>query len=293
MNKMSEEINVKDYQKLKEQVNKLDQKFNEQIKKISQKVSEQVNNSEKKILDQIKNMDQTQQSTVNSIEKKLSEQLNKLEQRMKEHGSTTTKKIEDLANMFEAELKEKHSTLDKKLEENLKTLESEVGEKFKIIETTLNNHIANLENEIGSIKENIKGISKDFSSKLNGFKEEFDTKEEVLGDMIKKFNEENMEYQNSLKPILEDLKSEQDLVKITVDVLKKQIYESAKEWIDEEIKLACKNKEKEILMNLWIDEMKNIIDSLDSLKKLHPKELKLHINEISSTIDSFKAKFIK
>ena len=80
--------------------------------------------------------------------------------------------------------------------------------------------------------------------------------------MFKKFNEENIEYQNNLKPILEDLKSEQDLVKITVDVLKKQIHESAKEWIDEEIKLACKNKEKEILMNLWIDEMKNIIDNL-------------------------------
>jgi hypothetical protein len=102
-----------------------------------------------------------------------------------------------------------------------------------------------------------------------------------------------MEYRNDLKPVLEDLKSEQDLVKITVDVIKKQIHDEAKEWVDEEIKLACKNKEREILMNLWIDEMKDIVDDIDNLKKLHPKELKLHINEISTTIESFKKKFIK
>ncbi len=44
-------------------------------------------------------------------------------------------------------------------------------------------------------------------------------------------------------------------------------------------------------MNLWIDEMKEIIDDIDKLKAMHPKELKLHINEISNTIDSFKQKF--
>ncbi|MFX0142383.1 MAG: hypothetical protein ACFFDN_52570, partial [Candidatus Hodarchaeota archaeon] len=87
-------------------------------------------------------------------------------------------------------------------------------------------------------------------------------------------------------------KSQQDLVKITLDVQKKQIFESAQEWINDEIKLACKNKEKEILMNLWIDELKNIINNLDKLKEIHPKDLKLHINEISSTIESFKQKFI-
>lgn len=50
---------------------------------------------------------------------------------------------------------------------------------------------------------------------------------------------------------------------------------------------------KEILMNLWIDELKEIIDNLDKLKEINPKDLKLHINEISSTIESFKQKFIK
>lgn len=125
------------------------------------------------------------------------------------------------------------------------------------------------------------------------FNEEFETKEEVLRDIFKKFETDNTEFKNNLKPVLETLKSQQDLVKITLDVQKKQIHESAKEWINDEIKLACKNKEREILMNLWIDELKEIIDNLDKLKEMHPKELKLHINEISSVIGLFKQKFIK
>ena len=223
----------------------------------------------------------------------MKEQIKNLDQKVDTQANTTNRNIKDLANMFEEELKEKYTTLDKKLEDDLKEIRAEITEKFETADTKLNNHIVNLENKIKILKENFKDVSKDFLDRLNAFREEINTKEDVLRDMFKKFNEETIEYQNNLKPVLEDLKSEQDLVKITVDVLKKQIHESAKEWVDEEIKLACKNKEKEILMNLWIDEMKNIIDNLDNLKKLHPKELKLHINEISSTIETFKKKFIK
>jgi len=138
-----------------------------------------------------------------------------------------------------------------------------------------------------------KSVEEDFSSKLKIFTEEVETKEEVLRDMLKKFEADNTEFKNNLKPVLETLKSQQDLVKITLDVQKKQIHDSAKEWINDEIKLACKNKERDILMNIWIDEMKEIIDNLDKLKDIHPKELKLHINEISTTIASFKQKYVK
>ena len=109
--------------------------------------------------------------------------------------------------------------------------------------------------------------------------------------MLKNLEEDTTEFRNNLKPKLEDLKSQQDLIKITVDVLKKQIFENAKEWINDEIKLACKNKEREILMNLWVDELKDVIGNLDKLKGTNPKELKIHLNEISSTIESFRQKF--
>jgi hypothetical protein len=46
-------------------------------------------------------------------------------------------------------------------------------------------------------------------------------------------------------------------------------------------------------MNVWIDELKQIIGNLDQLKETNPKELKIHINEISKVIESFKQKYTK
>ena len=195
--------------------------------------------------------------------------------------------------MFEGELKEKFTNLSDKLEENFKTLNLEIENNFKVITQKLNENVNTLDEKIGSLLGRIKSVEEDFSTKLKILNEEFETKEEVIRDIFKKFETDDTEFKNKLKPVLETLKSQQDLVKITLDVQKKQIHESAKEWINDEIKLACKNKEREILMNLWVDELKEIIDNLDKLKEMHPKELKLHINEISTVIGSFKQKFIK
>ena len=48
MNKISEEITLKESQKLKEQVSKLDNKLNDQLKKSEQKMNDQIINLEKK-----------------------------------------------------------------------------------------------------------------------------------------------------------------------------------------------------------------------------------------------------
>ena len=223
----------------------------------------------------------------------MKDEFTQLDEKILGQGNTANKKIEDLANMFEGELKDKFTNINKKLDENFKTLNLELENKFKDINQKLNENVNNLEEKIRSLLDRIKKGEEDFSSKLKIFNEEVDTKEEVLRDMLKKFEADNIEFKNNLKPVLGTLKSQQDLVKITLDVQKKQIHDSAKVWINDEIKLACKNKEREILINLWIDEMKEIIDNLDKLKEIHPKELKLHINEISSAIGSFKKKYIK
>ena len=136
-------------------------------------------------------------------------------------------------------------------------------------------------------------MNEDLFNKMQTIKEEFNIKDTVLRDIEKKHNEENTKFQNQLQPVLESLKSQQDVNKMKMDVLKKQLYESAKEWISTEMRAAVREKEKEILMNVWIDEMKEIINNVDQLKKMNPKELKLQLNEISSTIESFKQKFVK
>ncbi|MFX1477823.1 MAG: hypothetical protein ACFFCI_06800 [Promethearchaeota archaeon] len=45
-------------------------------------------------------------------------------------------------------------------------------------------------------------------------------------------------------------------------------------------------------MNLWIDELKEIVNNLEQLKETNPKVLKLYLNEISTTLASFRQKFM-
>ncbi|MHA2183912.1 MAG: hypothetical protein ACXAAI_02850 [Promethearchaeota archaeon] len=220
------------------------------------------------------------------INQKISKQLKNLE-------NHTNEQVNSLIKRFNQDLETKLNILDEKIEENLNTMKDDVEKKY----SSLNNQITDFKNEMeGKIQiiiNNIKKVNNGSLVRSQKIKEEFGTKEEILRDMLKQIDEKTDEFKNTLTPQLKNLKSEQDLVKITVDVLKKQIFESTKELINEEIRVACKNKEKEILMNLWIEELNEIIHNLDSLKKLHPKELKLHINEIFSIVDSYKSRLSK
>jgi hypothetical protein len=58
--------------------------------------------------------------------------------------------------------------------------------------------------------------------------------------------------------------------------------------IAEEMRASVQGKEKEILMKLWIDELKEIIQDFDGLKKMKPNEFNLQVKEISETIRTFK-----
>jgi len=297
---MSKQEEVKDLQNIKDQIKKIDQKIIDQVRNIDQKFVDRNKKFEENIHDQITKLDQNLNKDISTLDQKVSEQITKvqkeskeqfkqLEMKLNDQFNIINKKIEDITNLYDQELKDKISTLELKLEEKLNNLNN----KYIELENRHKQLIDSIENRIRAIGDNLKAVSDDLSIKIQQFKEGFETKEEVLRDMFKKFESENIEFHESLKPILENLKSQQDLVKISMDVLKKQIYESAKEWISEEIKLACKNKEKEILMNLWIDEMKDIINNLDKLKETNPKDFKIHINEIYATIESFKQKFMK
>ncbi|MFX1343536.1 MAG: hypothetical protein ACFFAI_00400 [Promethearchaeota archaeon] len=295
---------MKDFQNLKEQMKKIDQKLNQQIKSLDQKTLDIMNKSEKRLTDQLKKIEQKIENDINKLDQNITNQIIKLEQgsidkidrfekRLDEQIDIINKEIEDITNIFDQELGDKFNNLNTKIEGNNKKLIEELESTSSKHDKNLNDQILNVEDKIKIIINSIKAVNDDFSLKFQKMKGEFDTKEEVLRDMLKKFEEDSIEFKNTLQPELEDIKSQQDLVKITVDVLKKQIFESAKEWINDEIKLACKNKEREILMNLWIDELKEVIENFDKLKQTNPKELKIHINEISNTIDSFRQRFIK
>lgn len=234
----------------------------------------------------------------------ISENFKKIENKINEQIKSANQKFGDITSHFDTKLEEKYNTLDKKLEERYNTLDKKVIDsfkkfgqavdgRFKSFEQKFNERFTYIEAKINELLERMKGMGEDLSNKIQKIKEEFDIKDNVSRDIEKKHNEENTQFRNQLKPVIENLRSKQDLTKITMDVLKKQIYEKAKEWISNEMKTAVKNKEREILMNVWIDEIKEITSNVDKLKKMNPKEIKLQLNEISSTIESFKQKYVK
>jgi hypothetical protein len=66
--------------------------------------------------------------------------------------------------------------------------------------------------------------------------------------------------------------------------------DTIRETITSEINKKIKGRESELLMKIWIDEIKDIIGNFEKLKKLHPKEFSLQLKEISETIEIFKQK---
>jgi len=263
------------------------------IQKLEVKTNNQDKTQEEKFVEQNDKLKKLINESIQKIEKQSNTEFEKLNKKLDAQITKSNQKFNDITTKFDQDLNSKYESLDKKVVDGFKKFGQAVDGRFKTFEQKINDNISRLEEKINSVLERIGELRNDFSNEMKRNKEEFDTKELVLRDIEKKHNEENEKFRNQLKPVLEGLKSQQDLVKITMDVLKKQIYDSAKEWITNELRDAVKNKEREILMNIWIKEMKEIISDVDKMKKMPPKEIKLQLNEISSTIESFKHKFLK
>ena len=119
------------------------------------------------------------------------------------------------------------------------------------------------------------------------------TQEEIIMDMINRFNEELLNHKTSMKENMEKLKTQQDVLKISYTINEKKLMDKIDSSIKEVIKKYIEGKESEILMKIWINEFKDIINDFEKLKKLKPKEFSLQLNEISDTIDVFKQKLLE
>jgi hypothetical protein len=90
------------------------------------------------------------------------------------------------------------------------------------------------------------------------------------------------------------MKSQLDVIKISYTVNDKQLMERIQTMISTEIRNACSDKEREILMNLWIKELKEITSDFEKkLKKMPPKEFMVRLEEILEAISVFKQNIIK
>ncbi|MBY9012330.1 MAG: hypothetical protein KGD70_08140 [Candidatus Lokiarchaeota archaeon] len=111
-------------------------------------------------------------------------------------------------------------------------------------------------------------------------------------DMINKFNEELLKHKTSMKEGMEKLKTQQDVLRISYTINEKKLMDKINSSIAEVINKRIEGKESEILMKIWINEFKEIINDFEKLKKLKPKEFSVRLNEISDTIEIFKQKLL-
>ena len=152
--------------------------------------------------------------------------------------------------------------------------------------------VSNLEGEMKFVKQEMTSLRGDLLSSQERIEQTIRTQEEIIMDMINKFNEELLQHKSSMKEDIEILKTQQDVLKISYTINEKKFMDKVNSSISRIINRQVEGKENEILMKIWMSEFKEIIRDFETLKKLRPKEFSVRLNEISDIIDIFKQKIL-
>jgi len=154
----------------------------------------------------------------------------------------------------------------------------------------LTEQMTKLETSMRSAKEEISAIKKDISLNQERMAQTIKTQEEIIMDMINKFNEQLLIHKSQMKEDIETLKTQQDVLRISYTVNEKKLMDKINTSITKTLRKLIQGKESELLMKIWIDEFREIIENFENLKKLRPKEFSIRLTEISDTIEIFKQK---
>lgn len=180
----------------------------------------------------------------------------------------------------------------KNLEERFDKAQDKIDSVKKNSETiqNLTNQIIKLETSLKSANELITAIKKDISLNQERMEQTIKTQEEIIMDMINKFNEQLLIHKSQMQEDVETLKTQQDVLKISYTVNEKKLMDKINISITKSLRKLIQGKESELLMKIWVDEFKEIIENFENLKKLKPKEFSIRLTEIADTIDIFKQK---
>lgn len=203
--------------------------------------------------------------TVKDFEK-IIDKMEKLEQKLLEIKITYDDQLDRVQNEL-AELKELFGL-------NQKLVDRDKGYDGRL--TSLRTEVSEVRNLLTRNQQDIE--------------EHIKTQEEIIVSLINKFNDQALTKFNQFTSEIEELKNQQDVLRISYTLNEKKLMEKIKETISNEIKNAVGDKEKEILMNLWIRKLKEIITDFENLKSQNPREFSIQINQIADTIEAFKKK---
>ncbi len=148
------------------------------------------------------------------------------------------------------------------------------------------------EDEVKFIKKEILSIKSDILSSQERIEQTIRTQEEIIMDMINRFNDELLTHKSTMKEDMEKLKTQQDVLRISYTINEKKLMNKIDSSITKAITKHLDGKESEILMKIWINEFKDIFENFEKLKKLKPKEFSVRLNEISDILEVFKQKIL-
>jgi len=148
------------------------------------------------------------------------------------------------------------------------------------------------EDEVKFIKKEIISIKSDILSSQERIEQTIRTQEEIIMDMINRFNNELLKHKSTMKEDMEKLKTQQDVLRISYTINEKKLMNKIDSSITKAITKHLDGKESEILMKIWINEFKEIFENFEKLKKLKPKEFSVRLNEISDILEVFKQKIL-
>ncbi|MBY9002464.1 MAG: hypothetical protein KGD73_00680 [Candidatus Lokiarchaeota archaeon] len=195
--------------------------------------------------------------------------------------------------------------MPKKIEElNLKTFQKLVDQVNKLAEENVEMK-KKLEIEIKDVNEKLEyrakknedeitretvEIKKMIHTTQDTIEETIKVQEEIIMDMIKKFNEEFYKHKSNVLGDIDTIKNKQDILKISYTVNEAKLLDTIKSVINKEISNKIKGQESEALMRIWIEEFKDIIKKFEKIKNLQPQDFNARLDELSNIINSFKQK---
>ncbi|MHA1824670.1 MAG: hypothetical protein ACTSXM_12505 [Promethearchaeota archaeon] len=192
--------------------------------------------------------------------------------KIEELNLKTFQKLVDQVN----KLAEENVELKKKLEIDIKDVNEKLEYRAK-------------KNEDEITRETIE-IKKMLQTTQERIEETIKVQEEIIMDMIKKFNEEFYKHKSNVLDDIGAIKNRQDILKISYTVNEAKLLEMIKRVISKNISGKIKGRESEALMRIWIEEFKDIINRFENIKDLPPLEFNTRLDELSNIVNSFKQK---
>ncbi len=239
-----------------------------------------------KIIDSIDKLDKRLKDEAVKLEKKAIDEATKLDKKLSKQVGNNENLIKKADSDLKT-LKTEISSVNKKLSDEMVAINKKLSDGIGVINKKLSDEMGainkKLSDEMTAIKKSIEINQKQIAEKMKN-------QEEIVTSMIKKFDENFQKDKTKLGADIEELKNQQDVLKISFTFNEKQLLQKMKATINDDIKKAVKGKEKEVLMKFWIQDLKTIVNDFEKMKKMHPKAFTLQLNEIANTIQVFKQK---